>query len=173
MLSEFAKLLSQKPSLHIVNDIVKTILDDKHRIQELMDCFFDDHLRMCQHAAWPLGKIAEKNPDIVNPYFAQMLTNLDSPKHDAVVRNTLRTFQYIILPEELQSEAYDRCLKYILDPKYPIAFSAFAMTVCANIAMQYPDLREEVIAAIDYRMPQGSAGIRSRGMKERNRLTGF
>ena len=86
------------------------------------------------------------------------------------MRNTLRTFQFIKIPEELQSEVYDRCLEYLSNPKYPIAFTAFAMTVCTDIAMQYPELKEEVIAAIDYRMPNGSSGIRARGMKERKRM---
>lgn len=170
MISEIESILAAGQSRKMANIVIDIILQDESRIDELMHCFFSDHLRTCQHAAWPVGILAEKHPTILLPYLPRMVSNLDNPKHDAVVRNTLRTFQFIEIPEELQSEVYDRCLEYLSNPRYPIAFTAFAMTVCADIAIQYPELREEVIAAIDYRMPHGSPGIRGRGNKERRRL---
>lgn len=170
MISEIESILAAGQSRKMANIVIDIILQDESRIDELMQCFFSDHLRTCQHAAWPVGILAEKHPTILLPYLPKMVTNLDEPKHDAVVRNTLRTFQFIEIPEELQSDVYDRCLEYLSNPKHPIAFTAFGMTVCADIAMQYPELREEVIAAIEYRMPHGSSGIRARGSKEMRRL---
>ena len=170
MISEIESILAAGQSRKMAHTVIDIILQDESRIDELMQCFFSDQLRICQHAAWPVGILAEKHPTILLPYLPRMVSNLDEPKHDAVVRNTLRTFQFIEIPEELQSDVYDRCLEYLSNPKYPIAFTAFGMTVCADIAMQYPELREEVIAAIDYRMPHGSSGIRARGAKERRRL---
>ena len=170
MISEIESILASGQSRKMANTVIDIILQEESRIDELMQCFFSDHLRTCQHAAWPVGILAEKHPTILLPYLRKMVSNLDEPKHDAVVRNTLRTFQFIDIPEELQSEVYDRCLEYLSNPKYPIAFTAFGMTVCADIAMQYQELREEVIAAIEYRMPHGSSGIRARGAKEMRRL---
>ncbi len=170
MKNEIESILAAGQSKKMAVTVVNLILKDESRIEELMQCFFSDELRTCQHAAWPVGILAEKQPSLLLPYLARMVSNLDEPKHDAVVRNTLRTFQFMKIPEELQSEVYDRCLEYLSNPKYPIAFTAFGMTVCADIAMQYPELREEVISAIDYRMPHGSAGVRSRGAREKRRL---
>lgn len=173
MIEKIESILAGGQSRKKADVVVDIILNDPSRIDELMQCFFSTELRTCQYAAWPVGILAEKHPTILLPYLPSMISNLDDPKHNAVVRNTLRTFQFIEIPEELQSEVYDRCLAYLSNPKYPIAFTAFAMTVCANIAMLYPELKDEVIAAIDYRMPNGSAGIRARGMKERNRMLGY
>lgn len=170
MFSEIESILASGQSRKMANTVIDIIMQDESRIEELMECFFSDDLRTCQHAAWPVGILAEKHPTILLPYLHRMVSNLDQPKHDAVVRNTLRTFQFMTLPEDLQSEVYDRCLEYLSNPKYPIAFTAFAMTVCTDIALQYPELKEEVMAAIDYRMPHGSSGIRARGAKERRRL---
>ena len=166
----FLDILSQGQSRKMADKIIGMIIDGEAQIEELMECFFSEDLRTCQRAAWPVGIIAEKKQDLLLPYLSRMVVNLDNPKHDAVVRNTLRAFQFLDLPEDLESEVYERCLLYLSDPKYPIAFTAFGMTVCSNIAMKYPDLREEVISAIDYRMPHGSSGIRARGGKERARL---
>jgi len=170
MKNEIKSLLDNGQSRKMANTVVDLILKDESRIEELMRCFFSDHMRTCQHAAWPVGILAEKRPKILLPYLPKMIANMDEPKHDAVVRNTLRTFQFMEIPEKLQSEVYDRCLEYLSNPKYPIAFTAFGMTVCTDIAMKYPELKEEVIAAIDYRMPNGSSGIRARGMREKKRM---
>lgn len=164
-------LLMVGQSRKMADEIVNLVIKDQDLVVELMDCFFDGDLRICQRAAWPVGILAEKRPEIIKPYLNKMLKNLDHPKHDAVVRNTLRTFQFITIPEALQSEVYDRCLEYIHNPKYPIAFSAFSMTVCADIAMLYPELREEVISVIEYRLPNGSSGMVARGRKEIKRLS--
>lgn len=170
MSTEFYHWLEQEYSKNIANQIVNVILEDPHRIEELMACFFHKEKRINQRASWPVGMLAEKNQDILIPYLPQMISNLDEPLHDAVVRNTIRAFQFMRIPEEYQSEIFERCLDYLSDPKYPIAFAAFAMTVCTEIAVCYPELKDEVINAIEYRMPEGSAGIRARGNKELQRL---
>lgn len=170
MSTEFYYWLEQEHSKNIADQIVNAILKDPKRIEELMYCFFHKEKRINQRASWPVGKLAEKNQDILIPYLSEMISNLDRPLHDAVVRNTLRTFQFMKIPEEYQSEIFERCLEYLSDPKYPIAFTAFAMTVCTDIAVCYPELKDEVISAIEYRMPEGSAGIRARGRKDLKRL---
>lgn len=170
MISEIESILASGQSRKMANTVVDIILQDEERIDELMDCFFSEHMRTCQHAAWPVGILAEKHPTILLPYLPRMVSNMDVAQHNAVIRNTLRTFQFMDIPESLQSEVYDRCLEYLSNPKYPIAFTAFGMTVCTNIAMEYPELKEEVISAIDYRMPNGSSGIRARGIKEKKRM---
>lgn len=170
MISEIESILANGQSRKMANTVVDIILQDEQRIYELMDCFFSEHMRTCQHAAWPVGILAEKHPTILLPFLPRMVSNMDNAQHDAVIRNTLRTFQFMEIPESLQSEVYDKCLEYLSNPKYPIAFSAFGMTVCTNIAMEYPELKEEVIAAIDYRMPNGSPGIQARGKKEKKRM---
>jgi len=143
MSSEIKNLLYDRQSKKIAQQVVDLIIEDESLIDDLMNCFFSEEMRLCQYAAWPVGIIAEKHTTILLPYLPKMVSNLDTPNHDAVVRNTLRTFQFMLIPEELQSEVYDRCLEYLSNPKYPVAFTAFSMTVCTDIAMIYPELKEE------------------------------
>ncbi len=170
MMGEIESILANGQSRKMANTIVDIIIQDEQKIEELMQCFFSEHMRTCQYAAWPVGILAEKHPTLLLPYLPRMVCNMDNAQHDAVIRNTLRTFQFMEIPEELQSEVYDKCLEYLSNPKYPIAFTAFGMTVCTNIAMQYPELKEEVIAAIDYRLPNGSSGVRARGIRQKKRM---
>jgi hypothetical protein len=141
------------------------ISQDHGRISELMDCFFDPNLRICQRAAWPVGDLGEKYPTLLIPYLPALIENLKTPKHNAIMRNTVRTWQNMPIPEEFQGAVFEICFEYIIDPKIPIAVRAFSMTVCANICNDVPELKEELKIAIEDQLEFGSPGIRSRGNK--------
>jgi hypothetical protein len=146
-------------------EVVDYIVSKPSAIEELMECFFDDELRVCQYAAWPVGILGEKHPEIILPYLHKMVSNLENPKHDAVVRNTIRTLQYIDVPEELEGEVYERCFNYLVSPGFPVAVKVFSMSVLARIAMKIPELKEELIIAIEDYKPLGTAGYQSRAKK--------
>ena len=164
------QLLSEEQSKTIRDEIVKIVLDAPKEIESLMDCFFDDNFRLNQYASWPITVIGEKRPLLIFPYLAEMLAVLDNPAHDAVIRNTIRVMQNLDIPEELEGEVYDRCFGYFVDPKEKPAIRVFSMTVLTNIALKYPDLKEELVKSIELYFPFGSAGFKSRAKKELKRL---
>ena len=120
---------------------------------------------MNQYASNPLSKIAEKNPQLFIPLFPKLIKNLDNPAHNAVVRNTIRIWQFVDIPEDYEGEIYDRCYQYLTNVKEEIAIRVFSMTVMANIAEKYPELQEEVIQLIRLYYEDGSAGFKSRSRK--------
>ncbi|MFT6335200.1 MAG: hypothetical protein ACI86M_000093 [Saprospiraceae bacterium] len=159
----FRELLEQENSKRIASVVLDAVVSSPDRMDELMDLFFDKDLRTCQRAAWPVGLLADKNPKLLEPYIERMLVNLDAPHHDAVIRNTFRTFQVTDFPEDLEGVAFDKAFDFLLDINNAIAIRVFAMTVCGNIAMKYPELCHELIPVIEEYLPHGSAGFRSRG----------
>ena len=152
---------SKKVALKIIDDVLR----DPSRMDELMECFFDDELRICQRAAWPVGMISEHNPHLILPYLEEMLLNLEHSKHDALIRNTFRTLQNMDVPEDIEGLAFEKAFNYLLNPQNAIAIRVFAMTVCANIAKKYPELKHELIPVIEEQIPYGSAGFVNRGHK--------
>jgi len=158
-------LLEIENSKKIASHIVDLILKDNNRIDELMDCFFDEKMRICQRASWPVGLIADKKPELLHPYIQRMLDNLDTPHHNAVLRNTFRTFQEIDFLEDLEGAVFDKSFDFFLDVNNAIAIRVFAMTVCGNIALKYPELADELIPVIEEHLPHGSSGLRARGGK--------
>ncbi len=161
----FRSILSSEHSRVATNSILQAIQLEPKRITELMDCFFDNDLRICQRAAWPVGDLGEKFPDLIAPFLPKLIENLKNPKHDAIMRNTVRTWQSMSIPEEWQGQVFEICFNYILNPKIPIAIRAFSMTVCANICKDIPELKQELILAIEDQLEHGSPGICSRGNK--------
>ena len=150
--------------------IARDVIQGKIDIEDLMTHFFSDDWVVCQKVSWPVGMIADFAPDMLIPYIGPMIENLDRPLHDAVIRNTIRTWQFINIPEEWEGPVYDICFEYFSNPKYPVAFRVFAMSVCSNIAMKHPSLAEEIIPIIEDNWDHVSAAWRSRGKKELRRL---
>jgi hypothetical protein len=145
--------------------IVNHILTNQTKINDLMVCFFDDSVRLCQWAAWPVGILEKKEPDLIFPFMDEMIENLENPKHNAVVGNTLRAWQFMKIPESQQGKIFDICFKFLLDPTAPVTMRAFGMTVCANVCDDIPELSEELALVISENMEYGTSGFKSRGRK--------
>lgn len=162
MSSTFKSLLTNEHSRHTTDEILHQIQLRPERIEELMACFLSDDLRICQRAAWPVGDLGEKFPELIIPYFPALIANLKNPKHDAVIRNTVRTWQNMWIPTAFQGEIFAICFDYMINPKIPIAIRAFSMTVCANICVDEPELKNELILAIEDMQENASPGICTR-----------
>lgn len=146
-------------------NIVQTVIANPERLPELMDCFFHEEMRICQRAAWPVGKLGDQHAELLYPYLEDMLSAIKKPQHNAVIRNALRTFQFMDFPEEVEGRVFDVCLSLLMDHDSAIAIKVFSMTVCANICMKYPELSHELIPIIEEQLPHGSTGFKSRGVK--------
>lgn len=158
-------LLNSENSKAMATRVRDIVVDDPIRMDELMELFFSIDLRECQRASWPLGMIADRDTAILRPYLQRMTDNLDHAVHDAVIRNTFRTFQSIDFPEEVEGEIYEKSYQFFADSEQAIAIRVFAMTVCGNIAIKYPELQEEIISLIEAHYPHGSAGFKSRAKR--------
>lgn len=148
-----------------LNEFIGWLDNDPIKFQALMACFFSNNLRICQKASWPVLHIAINEQNLVKPYLSKMVRNLDHAPHDAVVRNTVRIFQDIDIPENLSGILYEKCFSYIEDIKSTIAVKCFSMSILAKIASQYPELSHELVAVIEEQLPYSSAGFKSRAKR--------
>lgn len=158
-------LIEQGHSVVLRDQILAYIGDDKQRMATLMSYFFHDNWVYNQRAAWPVGLIGEKKPEMIKPYIKKLVSGLPEAKHDAVLRNTLRIFQKMDIPEDIQGDLYEICINLFIDLKQPIAVRVFSMSVLANIAEPYKELRQEVLDLVYEFLPLGSAGYKSRAKK--------
>lgn len=142
--------------------IVEWVGDDRKRFAEVMEFFLNGNLRENQRAAMAVGVVGERHPKLLYPYLEKMLDALEHPNHDAQVRNTLRSLQFIDVPEEHMGRVTNYCFEYLGSPNYPVAFRAFAMTVLYNISVKEPDLMPELKLVIEDVIPHGSAGLKAR-----------
>ena len=125
-----------------------------------------DELKKGQTARWVLDDVLRKNPESLKPYFKRMLIMLDKPGcPPGIKRNVMRLFSLAGLPSSVKGQAFDKASKLFAEHSEPIAVKVFAMTVMANVALEEPELKSEVIIAIEQQLPYGSPAFRSRGFK--------
>ncbi len=157
--------LHQAHSLQNSEAIVRYIGSHPKAMDALMTCFVADDWRMNQRAAWPVEMISRKHPDWLLPYFPALLERLKNPKHDALVRNVLRAWQHMDVPEVYQGEVADYCFQYLSDSRVAVAIRVFAMTILKNICGHWPEMAGELRLVIEEHLPVASPGFKSRGSK--------
>jgi len=164
---EIKELLEGEHRKEQRDKVVDYVGNDKAKLKALMSFFLDRkwHWRLNQRSAWPIGVIGKKYPNLVKPYYKEMVQLLDDPPHNAAARNVVGLLQFAELEEEWEGEAYAKCFEFLCDPKEAIAVRAFSITVLTRIALKYEDLKPELIAAINEYGPHGSSGIKFRAKK--------
>ena len=145
--------------------VVDYIGEDNDKFEALMQLFFADDWCLNQRASWPIPLIVDRYPELIYPYLKRLIKNLENPSHNAVVRNTVKLFQDIDIPEKLQGQVVNLCMTLLADPKEPVANRVFSMTVIYNISKKWPDLQNELRVLIESQMESESPGFKSRGRK--------
>lgn len=146
--------------------IVQWVGSNQQRFDELFRLFLHDEYRVVQRAAWPLSYCVIAHPSFISKHWKKLLGNLKKPNlHDAVKRNSIRLMEDIDIPEKYHGEVMHICFGYLESPTEPLAVKCFSMTVLANLAKEYPEIKPELKLIIEDQLPHQTAGFKSRAKK--------
>lgn len=146
--------------------IVRYIGNNKERFDELMKLFFKGEYRISQRAAWPVSYCVQKHPLLVEPYYKQLLDNLEKPGlHDSVVRNTVRLLQYVKIPKKYHGRVMTICFDFIQSNETAVGIKAFSLTVLQNLSKEYPDILHELKTIVEERWEHETIAFRTRAKK--------
>jgi hypothetical protein len=163
---DLLKLLRAEHSKKQTDRIVVYIGGDKERFAVLMELFFKGEYRITQRAAWPLSYCVRHHPELITPYYRELLDNLGRKDiHAAVARNTVRLLQDVSIPRRWHGRVMSICFDFVADPETPIAVKVFSMTILANLSHDYPEIRGELKAVIESQWDQSTPAFRSRASK--------
>lgn len=158
--SEILREHSKKQCLKIV----KWVGNDKNRFAELMNLMLHDEYRIAQRAAWPVSYCVEEFPSLMRPWFGRLIKKMgDKKAHDAIRRNALRILEDVDIPEKYCGILFETSNNYLHDLKEPIAVRAFSISVMANIAKKFPELKPEVKANAESLLHCGIPALEARG----------
>lgn len=143
--------------------IVKWVGNNQSRFDELFHLFLQDEYRVVQRAAWPVSYCVEAHPPLIDKHWKKLMDNLKKPGlHNAVKRNSVRFMQDIKLPEKYHGQIMDICFQFLEAPGEALAVKVFSMTVLANLAKFYPEIKPELILVIEDQLPHQTPGFKSR-----------
>lgn len=167
----FYNSLKAEHSKALTTKIVQEIIEEPKKMKEIVDLILDAPFRITQRAAWPLSVIAEKHPQILEPYLPILVKKLEEKgNHPAINRNIVRALQYITIPKKLEGQVLDNCFSLLNSRDEPLAVRCFSMTVIHNLAEKYPDIKQELASSIMAQIDQQTAGFKARGRKILKRL---
>jgi hypothetical protein len=159
-------LLRAEHSKKQTDRIVTYIGGDKERFATLINLFFKGEYRITQRAAWPLSYCVREHPELIDPYYRQLLDNLGRKDiHVAVIRNTVRLLQDVSIPKRWHGRVMSICFDFVADPETPIAVKAFSLTILSNLSADYPEIRGELKLLIGDQWEQATPAFRSRAKK--------
>ena len=163
---DLLKTIEKEHSKTQCEKIVKYVGDDKDRFAELMQLFLKGEYRVTQRAGWPLSICVEHHPELITPWFKQILPLLKKPGvHIAVVRNVVRLLQHVNIPKRFHGQVMNDCFKFIADNDTAPAIKAFSLTILENLSADYPDIKPELKLVIEGRWPYETAAFHSRARK--------
>ncbi len=146
--------------------IVQWVGSNQQRFDELFRLFLHNEYQVVQRAAWPLSYCVIAHPSFISKHWKKLLGNLKKPNlHDAVKRNSIRLMQDVNIPEKYHGEVMHICFGYLESPTEPLAVKCFSMTVLANLAKEYPEIKPELKLIIEDQLPHQTAGFKSRAKK--------
>jgi hypothetical protein len=163
---DLLKLLRSEHSKKQTDRIVAYVGADKERFAQLIELFFRGEYRITQRAAWPLSYCVRHHPQLITPYYRQLLDNLGRKDiHDAVIRNTVRLLQDVSIPKRWHGRVMSICFEFVAAPATPIAVKAFALTILSNLSADYPEIRGELKIIIEEQWEHSTPAFRSRARK--------
>lgn len=142
-------------------------------LAELLHLFWYGAPREQQLAADVLGWVGERRPKWLMPHLPGLLASAQpgTEAHPAVRRSVARVLQFVPVPEEWQALAFDTCLRLLAAPAEPVAIRTYALSAATRLALPYPELAAEVLAAAELALNHTtSAALRGRAARELPKL---
>jgi hypothetical protein len=163
---DLLKEIEKEHSKTQCDKIVKYVGGDKGRFAELMQLFLKGEYRVTQRSAWPISISVEKHPELITPYYKQILPLLQKPGvHDGVVRNIVRLLQFVDIPKRYHGQVMSTCFDFVADVETAPAIKASSLTILENLSKVYPDIRAELKLIIEERWQYESAAFKARAKK--------
>jgi len=151
--------------------IINYIGTNQKRFDELIQIFLKSDYRICQRAAWTLTHFHDESLKLFDKHHEALISMLDrTDVHDAIYRNVFRLYVDLVIPEDYEGLIYDRALKFATILKYPVAIRANAIHVAANVAFNYPELKEEIFFVLEELELETSAAMKGRCKRIRKML---
>lgn len=132
-------------SLEKVKQLTSFVEKNPKIVRELVFLTNGNDLKLSMRASWALQHISFKYPELIKPHIGSLIKSLKKEKqHTGAIRNVIRIFHEIEIPEKYSAELYDLCLNYIKNGTLPHAIRAFSITLLGDICKKYPELKPEV-----------------------------
>ncbi len=116
-------------------------------------------------AAWVMEIVSEKYPELVYPYITEIIEQLPLFQSGGLKRHFSKILLVCSIPETHLGILLNTCFEWLLSAKSEIAVRVHCMQLIYNISELEPDIKPELIAALETIIPLHTGGVQNRGKK--------
>jgi len=162
---DYIERLSREHSRTNTDAIAKAIGNDPKEFEKIIDIIFRGKAPLPQRASWLLMVVSRKNPELIKPYISLFINSVAGFKIDGIKRNMLSALCTQEIPKRLQGKMVNICFDFILSPSETIAVKVLSLDILAKFIKDYPELKNELKAAIEDQLPKTTIAFQSKGNK--------
>jgi hypothetical protein len=170
MANSLEELLMTEISRRNTDLVSDLILKKPELFDNLMVIFLENQEPVSRRAAWIADTCSEKEPVLLDPWIGKIIDSLPSFSHDGLKRHSLRMLSRSVLPSNRLGKLISLCFDWLTSPKESVAVKVFCMEILYRVSQNEPDIRQELIDSIEWRMSEESPGFRTRGLKILSKL---
>jgi hypothetical protein len=137
---------------------------------ELAGIYLRNEEPVSRRAVWVVDTVAEKHPELLDPYLESIAEALPRFEHDGLKRVSLRMLSRSPLPQDHLGELMNICFDWLVSPKESVAVKVYAMEILYRISQAEPELKKELADSIEWRIGEGTPGFKNRGLKTLKKL---
>lgn len=166
--SELQSMINSIMSLKEAEWVATSAIENPEILRKLVEfCFVPDE-KLGFRASWVLTKVCDRSPEIINPYFHEIISKLNSLQNESTQRSFLRIISLADITKLTGKQhgiLADHCFTALKSGFSAIAVKAYSMEILYKLARVYPDLVSELSASIRILLEDSSPGITSRGQQ--------
>ena len=169
-MKKLKQLLEKEHSKKQKDIITSEILKNNIAISDLIQLVKSNKGIYAQRGAYVITGIQDTDINLLAPYTSDLWKCIHPESHPSIPRAVYRYLSAVETPKELDGEIFEQGTKAFVNKKTTIAVKAHIMKTITNLAIKYPELKDEVIFLINQQIKEGSAGYKSTAKKELKRL---
>lgn len=151
-------------------DYVKNIIYQKPELyEELFELVLQNTDPHSRRAIWVFDTCDEELKGVAKPFLPKLIENLETFSHDGMKRHSLRILSRHEIPEIQLVKVMDFCFK-MLTLFEAAAIKVHAMQILYNISQKVPEIKPELISAIELSVQEGTTGVKNRGFRMLKKL---
>lgn len=159
---DYLDQLSKEHSRANTNVITQAIGNNRSEFKKIIDIIYNEKAPLPQRASWVLAAVNDKHPELLKPYLLKFIDTICQFKIDGIKRNMMVVLASQNIPEKLQGKLVNLCFDLMLSSDETVAVKVHAMQAIANIAKYHPELKNELIAAIQDQLPKTTPAFYAR-----------
>jgi len=157
-----------KANTLFVRDI---ILKEPALFNSLFKMVIRDSEPLSRRAIWIMDHLLEAKPELLNDnHIKQLIDNIPNYSHQGMQRHSLRILAHFKIPGSHAGKLLNICFNLLQNPKTSIASKAWCMDILYTFSEQEPELKPELISAIEMNLELASPGIKNKAGKILKRL---